>query len=410
MKIKLTALMMGLLLLISGCSTSKSIEEEKEEELFVSVSVASIQKTRIERAQALTGKASPDKNINVVPNMPGKVKELYVKIGDNVNKGQTLFTIDDKDIRLQLNQAQTALNIAKLNVERSSGGSQELQLAQLESAVKTAEINLNDAKTMYEDTKVLYEGGMTSKQNMDAAQTRYKVAQEQYNQAKKSKEVTESKITKENQSAAKAQLEQARASYELANSQLKNTVVTSPIDGIIVTLNAEEGTMVSSAMAAATIVDISTINVDVNVLEDIVNKIKVGDSHDIFIKTVRDEPFNGEVISISPSADARTQTYPVKIKIPNPDGLIKGGMIAELKFVTEYADDVIAVPIEAVVDEGGKKYVYTVLNERAIANEVTLGMMSEKLVEIKGQINEGDMVIVKGQNFVKNQTKVKVVE
>jgi|LSQX01.2.fsa_nt_gb multidrug efflux pump subunit AcrA (membrane-fusion protein) len=396
------------LLIATGCSTNA--EKVNDAEKAISVSVTDVQRTSIQKVQTVTGKVKPVKDINIVPKLPGTVSKVSVSLGDEVKEGQTLFTIDDKDIKLQVSQAEAALSAAKANLERTKGGSLELQQAQLDSAFKTAEINFNDAKKAYEDTKVLYDNGSVSKQNLDSLESMFKMAQEQYNTAKKAKELTEVKINKESLLAAEAQVKQAQAAYDLAASQLGNTVVKSPVDGIVSVFNAKEGEIISNAMPAASVVDISSIIIDVNVMENTVNKLKVGDSYDILINAVRTEPFEGKVLSISPNADARTQAYLVRIEAANPHKEIKGGMIAEVKMITEAKDNVIAVPLECVVNEGGRKVVYLSEGDMAVIKDVELGMQGEKYVEVIGDIKEGDRVIVKGQNFVKDQSKITVVD
>ena len=404
------------LLIATGCSTNA--EKVNDAEKAISVSVTDVQRTSIQKVQTVTGKVKPVKDINIVPKLPGTVSKVSVSLGDEVKEGQTLFTIDDKDIKLQVSQAEAALSAAKANLERTKGGSLELQQAQLDSAFKTAEINFNDAKKAYEDTKVLYDNGSVSKQNLDSLESMFKMAQEQYNTAKKAKELTEVKINKESLLAAEAQVKQAQAAYDMAASQLGNTVVNGVYvaciifgdDGIVSVFNAKEGEIISNAMPAASVVDISSIIIDVNVMENTVNKLKVGDSYDILINAVRTEPFEGKVLSISPNADARTQAYLVRIEAANPHKEIKGGMIAEVKMITEAKDNVIAVPLECVVNEGGRKVVYLSEGDMAVIKDVELGMQGEKYVEVIGDIKEGDRVIVKGQNFVKDQSKITVVD
>ena len=234
MKQRILAVLAAFTLLMAvGCSSSASNEDKIEEEKSTSVSVDYVKRTNIEETQTVVGQAKPIKEVNVIPKLPGKVLEVYVSLGEEVTEGQTLFTIDDKEIKLQLAQAEAAVNVAKANVKRAEGGAIELQMTQLESAFKSAEINLNDAQKMYDDVKILHENGMASKQDLDRAKSGYELAKEQYETAKTALELTDSRINKENTETALAQLKQAEAAYNLAKTQLENTVVTSPADGYI---------------------------------------------------------------------------------------------------------------------------------------------------------------------------------
>ncbi|TYQ16001.1 UNVERIFIED_CONTAM: RND family efflux transporter MFP subunit [Acetivibrio alkalicellulosi] len=405
----LLLLMAGIIIIAAGCSSTASTSESNEERA-ISVSVSNVQKNSLEKTQNITGQAKPSKEINVIAQLPGKVSQVNVRLGDQVNKGQVIFTIDDKDIRLQLAQAEAALNVARVNVQRAEGGALELQMAQLESSLKSAEINLNDAQKMYEDTKTLYENGMVSKQNLDGVQTRYELAKEQFQTARTAKELTEARINKENLEASRAQLRQAEAAYNVAKSQLENTIVTSPVDGYISMLNVNAGELVSSAMPAATVVEISEIFVDINVVENIVNQLKVGDKYNVYIRSVQQEPFIGEIMSVSPNADPRTQSYLTRLKVSNENKLIKGGMAAQVEIVTYATDEVLTVPIESVVNQNGRNYIYIVEEDKALRKEVTTGASNDSLMEIMGDVKDGDRVVVRGQNFLKDNSKVTVIE
>ncbi|MDQ2085680.1 efflux RND transporter periplasmic adaptor subunit [Herbivorax sp. ANBcel31] len=407
MKEKILVLLTAFILLMAvGCSTSASNDDENNEERPVSVGVDVVKRADIERVQTIVGQAKPLKEINVVPKQPGKVSELYVSLGEQVEKGQTLFKIDDKEIRLQLAQSEASVNVARSNLNMAQGGSLELQMAQLESSLKSAEINLNDAKKAYDDARILYENGMASKQDFERAETGYELAKEQYESAKTAFEVTEARINKENTETAVAQLRQAEAAYDLAKTQLENTVVTSPANGYISALNVSEGEMASNASPSATVVDISTIIVDVNVGENIVNSIKTGDEYLVYIKSVQKEPFLGEVVSVSPNVDQMTQSYLTKIEVPNENKFIKGGMSAEVEIAFESKENVMTVPVESIINESGKSFVYVIDEDRAVRSEVSTGISSDKLIEISGDIKEGDRVIIKGQNFLSDNSRV----
>lgn len=405
---KIVPLLVLALVITSGCSKT-DVPEENTQEKPTSVSVSEIQKTRIESTRTVVGKVKPAQEISVYAKIPGKVDKVFVDIGQKVQKGQNLLTIDDKDVKLQVNQAESALNAARANKDRSSGGAVELQLAQLETNLKSAEMNMNDAKTSFDSTKMLFEQGATSKQNYDAAELRYKNALEQYSLVKKSLELTKAQINPENSAAVEAQVKQALAAYEQAKTQLDNVVINSPIDGIVSARNFDEGELISSAAPAFTIVDISSVLVEINLLEDMAGKIAVGDACEILVKSTGDNPYSGEVINISPSADPRTQTYLVKLRVDNQDGKLKGGMLAEVKLKTEVKDNVIVVPLDAIVNEGGKNAVYIAEGDEAVRKEVSVGLDNDKFIEVSGDLKETDKVITKGQNFLRDKSKITVV-
>jgi len=406
----LTALLV-LVAAFSGCAggSSPALSEQKVEKP-VAVSVTKAAKATVEVVSTLSGKVKPAQEVSIIPKISGKVAGINFEVGDKVKEGDVLFYLDDNDIKLQVQQAEAALSIAESALERTKGGSVEQQLSQLKSSLVSAETAYNDAKLNYERLKSLFEVGGISREALESAETRLKVAEEQYKTAKTSYDLTLSKINPENIAGAEAQVKQARAAYDIAKTQLENTIVKSPVAGVVASRNIDVGEMVGTMAAAMSIVDLSYVTVDVNVPETIINKINQNDPVDVLIKSVSNEPLRGQVMSVSPAADPQTQNYTVKIKVPNDEGLLKGGMFAEIKIGVDKAENVLSVPLSAVIDDNGRKVVYVVKGDKAEKREISIGFSNNELVQVLSGVSEGEEVVVKGQNLLSDGSKVTVVE
>lgn len=357
----------------------------------------------------LNGKLKPIQEIYIIPKLSGKVSNIYFDIGQSVKVGDVLFTLEDKDIRSQMKQAQAGLDMANSGLARATGGGAELQEIQLKAALTSAEINFDDAKLAFERTKQLFESGAVSKISLEQSESQLKLAEQQYNSAKSNYDITITKTNPENIASAKAQVNQASAALEIVKSQLDNTVVKSPINGLIATRSIDVGELVGSTSIAMSVIDLSSVLVDVNATEDMINKIKLGDKVEVIIKAAGDNQFAGEVTNISPSADPKTQSYPVRIKIDNSSGVLKGGMFAEAKIVLDKTSDTLAVPISAVIDENNKKYVYVLKGDIAEKREVITGLFDDELIAIAKGLSEKEAIIVKGQELIQDGSKVTVI-
>lgn len=397
------------LTLLTGCSDNTDTAEVPEVQA-VAVSAQAIQKTSIENLRTIVGKTQPVQEVSVFAKMPGIVTQVNAEVGQLVSKGDLLFSVEDEDIRLQVQQAQAGLNSARANLARASGGSVELQLAQLKSSLLQAELMFKDAKTALDSAKILYDAGAVSKFELDSAETRFMTAQAQYETAKKAVELTESTINKENTAIASAQVQQAQASYDLAKNQLENARVTAPISGIISVRNATKGELISGAAPAFTLVDLSTVVVEISVMQELVNTVTIGETVELEIEAAGAGPYSGTVTAISPSADPRTQAYLIKIEVANADGMIKGGMLATVNLTTDARAEALVVPMDAVLDDNGKSIVYVVEGDVAVRREVTTGLSNGDFVEVSGEISEGEKVIIKGQNYLQDKSKITVVD
>ena len=175
--------------------------------------------------------------------------------------------------------------------------------------------------------------------------------------------------------------------------------MTSPISGTVLECNVTEGAEVSGTPFI--IIDLNTVNVEVNVSEQIINSIKEGDSVKLKITTLSDEIFNGSITSIAPGAN-NDGTYNVKIEINNSDRKLKSGMFAEVYFTKEKSDSSIVLPRSAVMSKDDEYYVFTVENGTAKRAVVNVGIDNGDEIEIKSGINIGDTVVVKGQSYLKD--------
>ncbi|MCG8502499.1 MAG: efflux RND transporter periplasmic adaptor subunit [Firmicutes bacterium] len=413
MKVKYTSFFIVLsifALVASGCgSRDTTTMAEQNIEKVVAVNTAKVAKTTVESVVTLNGKVKPIQEINIIPKMGGKVSAVHFDVGQQVNEQDVLFVLDDEDMRLQVEQAEAALKVAKAGLAKAEGGATEQHLSQLRASVLTAETNYNDAKLNYDRMKQLFETGAVAQQAFEGAGSQLKIAEEQHRSAKTALELTENKINPENAAAAQAQVQQAQAAYNVAKSKLDHTVITSPITGIVAANNVDVGELVGSSGVAMSVIDISSVTVDVDVPENMINKIRLNDKVNVHISAAEGQSLEGKIITVSPSADAKTQSYPVKIEMVNEKGLLKGGMFAEVKLNADKAEDAVAVPLKAVINEDGKHIVYVVNGDKAEKRECELGFVDEQYAQVISGLAEDETVIIKGQHYVQDGSKVVIV-
>lgn len=436
-------------LVLTGCSKDEEVQEEVQEELTAVVAEPAAL-GMINKKRTYTGTVEPNETVNVTSKMSGIVNKVYYDIGDKVKKGDVIFTLDRDDIQDQIRQLESQLKVydsniksAQISLEHVNGGQTQAQLLQYENAVKnastalenaqiavtTSKASLDDITVTYENKKSLYDAGVISKNEFDSTELAYtqaknayeqaqlsvQNAQTQLTQAQENMDIFKNKITKENEETAQMGVNSAYVSKEsvmtqldIARKSLNDTSVVSPITGTITQKNINETNMVSAQSVPFVIVDDSVMKVNVNVSENIINSISLGDEVMINISAYSQEPVKGKISNITPAADT-TGTYPVKIEIQNADGKIKGGMKAELSFISDQSSGNIVVPLDTVLTNQTSSYVYVVENGKAVKKEVTTGVENGTDIEILSGVNVGENIIVKGQNYVNDGVGVKVV-
>lgn len=451
MKKKFILIMAIIIAVIGAVGYSKKSEKVnvqadlKNEEKYVPVSVEKVAKNTISNVTTYSGQVFAENDLAIVPKLPGKVTSINVKVGSKVKKGDVLFTLDKKDVENQLALAKISLDSAqakyddngntinsqkienaKQNLERTKQNFDEKLAVLKENLERTKELSkqkLDSAKLNLDRTKQLYEAGAASKAQLEQAEQAVteieNSTQSQIAQTEQS--ITELEATSKTQIeqlelgiaemelGTSTQLKQAQISYNQAQDALNNTIITSPIYGVVSSINIEVGEFASNAQPSVNVVGIDTVTANINVTENVINKIKNGQEVSVDIPSASIKGVKGTIDNISPAADARTKLFPVKIYLDNKDNKIKPGMFAKVKLHTDKKENVLVVKSEAVLQVNDKYLAYIVLKDKAVEKEVKVGLDTGEYVEILSGLNEGEEVIVKGQEYVENNTKVKVV-
>jgi multidrug efflux pump subunit AcrA (membrane-fusion protein) len=382
---------------MAGCSKSGEKDVAQVEENYTPVEVEAAAIKSIANKLNFNGKVYANEEIAVIPKVIGTVTNVNIELGDVVDKGTVLFTIDKDDISKSVDQAANAIELAKKGVAQAENG--------YNTAVSNFELNkekIENAQLNLERTRKLYEEGAISKSQLEqtelaASEKNLDIMEGQVNQA----EIAHQQ--------ALDQLKQAELSYKQVASNLDNTVVTAPMDGIVSSLNVKKGQIITNSQPAVTIVDADKVFIQINVVENMVNKFEVGQEVEVNIPAAFDGYIPSTISYISPTSDMRSQLYPIKIYLENPDNKIKQGMNGKVNINMDQSESTIVVKSNAVLDKDDKKIVYVVEDDIAMEKEVEVGLDTGDFIEIKSGIIEGDKVVVVGQHYVENGGKVKVV-
>lgn len=366
-----------------GRSPGKTGPSGGEQQTAVAVTTEPVVLTTMKNVITLNGKVKPVREAVISPKISGKVSQIHFELGQKVNQGAVLLKLDDSNLRLDLQSAE-----ASLKVTRNT----------LDSSLLSAEVNYNDVKRNYQRSKRLYENGIASKQEYEDAESQFKLAEDTYNAAKTAEQSGETK--------ARATLEQAKIQYEIIKMQLMDSVVRAPISGIIATKDVSVGKYIGNGTIVASVVDLSSVIVETNVTEAMVNRIKVGDKVEISVKAALNQSLTGEIMAIAPAVDSASINYPVKIKIANFHHTLKSGMFAEIKLTLDQAEQVLASPLAAVGDDSGQKFVFVLDGDKVTKKMIKTGLSDGRLVQVTEGLTEKDLVIVKGLDQVKEGTKV----
>ncbi len=358
-------------------------------EATVKVAIEKVKINPIVEAVTANGKIQPEKEVKLSPDVSGEIVELHVKEGDFVEKGVLLFKIKPEIYVSARERAAATLN------------STQARMAQAEAQLLQAELAFNRSKTLFNENTI-------SQSDFEQAESQYKVA----------------KAEKE---SALYSVKSAEASLREANENLVKTTVYSPMTGTISSLSVELGERVIGAtMMTGTevlrVADLNRMEVVVEVNENDIIRVKLGDTAKVEVDAYLDRDFKGVVTEIANSAKTTTLTsdqvtnFEVRILIlresyndliseknPSP---FRPGMSASVDIYTSRKADILTVPIQAVTTrtdttktkEIAKEDIRTLVfvsdGTRALARDVKTGIQDNVNIEILSGLTEGEDVIV----------------
>ena len=391
-KVKKIVIYAVLVVAVIGCATvGKSKLFSGKEEVTTS---AAVSKTSVEVQTA----KSEEKNSGdtykatleayqqgiITSKTSAKVLSVSIENGQYVNAGDTIATLDDQDIENSIKSAQSQLQIYE----------QQLNSAQV--SLEKLQINLDDAKTNYDRQKALFDASAISQKDFETAEKTLNIAQADYNSGLAAIETAKASIAAQN------------VTIENYQDNLENTVIKAPISGVISEKSLNIGQMVSQGSALAKINDISSVYATIQVPQEKINSIKIGQAATVTVEG-SDQTINGTVKNIDLAADSTTRVFNCKIAIDNSNKSLYPGVFAKVDLINNEKTEIITVPINALVGDEGNYSVF--INDNGVARKqsVTIGETDSNSVEITSGIEDGDQIICSNTSTLLDGNEIEVV-
>lgn len=342
---------------------------------IINIKTAAAEKHKLEASLELAGVLVPAQTVNIVSKISGQITELNHNVGDRVEKGEVLVRLETKTLNAQLLQAEAGLQSAQAAVKAA------------ENQAALAAITLDMAQKAYDKTKVLYDGGAASQSQMDDAKNKLDQAMRQYENA-----------TGSVKDQAQASISTANANINSVKVQIENSVIKSPISGIVVNKNINSGEIASptSASPIITIADTSVLKLKGTIGQEMLPLLSAGQEIDVIVDIYNDKPIKGKIESIGPMAVSTGALFPIEISIENSEG-IEAGLSAHASIGLSEEKGVV-VPVSSVVQNDGKSYVYVIKDNIASKRIVTLGLKNDKEIEVLQGLEQGEKVAATNVN------------
>ena len=387
-KIKLI-LLITLLLAVAGavmsCGGSKANvrkEEASSTPKTVEVTTAAAISRELPSFFEATGSLAGDEQTDVAPQTAGKVVEVGVDIGSAVRRGQMIVRLDDSELKLHVTQSQAQVEQAKAAVRqaeekiglRSGQAFDPSRVAE----VAAAKVNLDLAEKNLKRAEKLIESGDVSRSFYDQQRAQRDQLKEQYDVA-----IAQARQNFAGVDVARTNVANAEAALALARKSLSYAFIPAPIDGFVSERTADLGEYVSPTQKVATIVRINPLRVRIDIPEQAISEVKVGQSVSATTSAWPDKSFSGHIARIAPNVTANSRTLTVEAEIENGSGALKPGQFATVRILQPRPVAAVLVPARAVVSDAGVNRIYVIKNGHAEQRLVQLGQTEGDLVQVK---------------------------
>lgn len=348
----------------------------KKKDTTINFTTEAVAPTNIENSVTATGTIEAVKTVTVGTQVSGIINKLFVDYNSVVKKGQVIAELDKQNLQSQLNSAKA-------------------QLSQAQANFLSAQSDLAYQKANYQRNKTLYNKGLISAND--------------YEQSRLSWQTANATVAERRDAVAAAREEVSRA-----QTNLSYAVITSPIDGVVISKSVEEGQTVAASYSTPELFtiakDLKDMRVIANVDEADIGGVKVGQRVTFTVDAYPNDTFEGAVTQVRQEATTTNNvvTYEVVISAPNQDLKLKPGLTANVNIYTEEIKNVLSVPSKALrytpekETVGGRKIqdvtnaknkVWTLEGNTLVAHKVTVGSTDGVHTQILGGIKNGAKVI-----------------
>ena len=307
------------------------------------VELVTVQPQRIEDLVKVTGTIHPVQEAAIAAQVSGLAETVAVRPGDHIDAGQLLVEVGTTDLQLQLDQ------------QRSTMASSVVQLRAAEATLAR--------------TKLLADKGLAAQTTLDTAQAEV--------------------------DGLAATIATQQSQVALAETNLLRARVMAPFSGTVASRDIEPGQIVSPGTTMLSIVDLSSVRVEVIAALKDSARIVAGQSVRLAVQGLAGQQFTGVVDRVSPVAEAGTRSIKVYLSLENSDGVLRGGMFVTGEIVVQQDDDVIAVPAKAVHARDNASYVLAVVDSVVEERPIETGATwpAAGLVEARSGVVAGDVIV-----------------
>jgi RND family efflux transporter MFP subunit len=387
----------------------------------------------VTQQREFVGTVMPLKRTVIGSAVDGRVDEFLVNDGDFVPQGQPLAELLKTTVGLEVAAAKAEMDLRRHELTELENGSRPEEIAQADAARARASALATYSEARLARVKSLYERGTsTSQEELEEAVSMATAARQTLAEAEATYQLVLEGPRPEKLLQAQAQWELARANYERLEDIYKKYTVRAPFDGFVTAEQTEVGAWLSRGDPVVEMIAISSVEINVAVPEEFIDVQRPGQTVSIRLDALPGATYPGKIARVIPQADLRSRTFPVKIllenkpqandlgrdgdDLPQPGYLFKAGMLARVTLAVSKPKSALMVPKDALfLEEGRSPLVFAVRKDPAsgatvaVPIVVRLGVEQDDDIEVIGDLQDGEPVVVVGNERLSRRPPFSVV-
>lgn len=359
------------------------------------VSVGRTERRQLTRTVIAPGTLAADEEATVSFKVAGRLERISIDLGSSVRKGQSIAFLETNDFRVRLQQAEAALQQARVRLGLPAVGDNDQVTLENTSLVRQAAAFLEEAGQNRERTRQLVRQGIQSTAELDRVESAFKVADSRYQDAL------------EEGRNRQAVLLQRRSELAIARQQLVETTLIAPFDGAVRERRASIGEYLTAGSPVATLVRLHPLRLRVEVPERDARGIRAGQSVGVSVEGDVTS-YTGRIARLSPAFLEQSRTLVIEAEVDNHQGRLRPGSFARAEIQTTTTDDVVMAPLSSIVTFAGIQKVFLVKDGKAQERNVVTSRPQGEWIVVEGVDADVSVVLnpgglVNGQQLIVNQ-------
>jgi multidrug efflux pump subunit AcrA (membrane-fusion protein) len=390
----------GIALAVAGAACASlwacSRKGEQGSGPVVTVDVAPVLLSQIQRTIRAQGVIYPRQQAAIVPKVAAPIKKAFVQRGARVHAGQPLLELENQDLAGAATESRAAYDQAQATYETTAHATvpQEVQKAELDA--RAGKDALDAQQAIYDNREKLLREGAIAEKDVNDARAALSQARSTYETARKHLEDLQGFQRDQELKAAAAQREAAKGRLESAQAQLGYSRITSPIDGVVTDLPYYAGETPPGGQPVVTVMDVSQVIARTHVSQAEAAELKVG--ADANLIGPGGAPIAAKVTQVSPALDASNTTVEVWVQADNPDGALRPGTSLRVEMIARTVPNALVIPEKAVMTSP-QGTTYTIVidkDNKPHRRKVAVGIRDGGKAQVTDGLDSGQRVATTG--------------